>query len=224
MNQMKAQNTAPEFVSLGNETAGGFLFPDGDYNHFNQMAELFNKGYDAVKAASPTAQVIIHLDDGGNSSKYNWFFPSLTAAGGKFDIIGASYYPFWTNKTVEQIKSWAEATTASLGKKILIMETGYNWNPTLPAGSGGQLANNGPYTSIYSSSKEGQRDFLYDCFNGLKLASGGAVMGDLYWDPVMIAVPGVGWELGAPNVVANTTLFDFSGNSLEAFKAFKYNN
>jgi len=224
MNQMKAQNTEPEFVSLGNETAGGLLFPDGDYNHFNQMAELFNKGYDAVKAVSPNSKVIIHLDDAGNSGKYDWFFPALTAAGGKFDIIGASYYPFWTKKTTEQIRSWAEATSAKYGKKIFIMETGYNWNPTLQSGGGGQLGDNGPYQTIYPSSKEGQRDFLYECFNGLKLANNGAIIGDLYWDPVMIAVPGVGWELGAPNVVSNTTLFDFGGNKLESLKAFKYNN
>lgn len=224
MNRMKAQNTTPQFVSLGNETPGGFLYPDGDYNHFNQMAELFNRGYDAVKAISPGTKVIIHLDDAGNSDKYNWFFRSLTTAGGKFDIIGASYYPFWTNKTIEQVQDWAESTGAALGRQIFIMETGYNWNPTLPNGSGGQLGHNGPYQTIYPSSKEGQRDFLYDCFNGLKLARNGVIIGDLYWDPVMIAVPGVGWELGAPNVVSNTTLFDFEGKKLEAFKAFRYNN
>jgi arabinogalactan endo-1,4-beta-galactosidase len=223
MNKMKQQNTVPEYVSLGNETTGGILFPDGDYNHFDQMAELFNSGYDAVKAVSPETTVIVHLDDAGNKAKYTWFFNSLTAAGGKYDMIGASYYPFWTQKKVEEITDWAESTSNSLGKKILIMETGYNWNPTLPDGSNGQLANNGPYTNTYRSSKEGQRDFLYECFNGFKLANNGCISGALYWDPIMIEIPGVGWELGAPNVVANTTLFDFSGNSLPSLKAFENN-
>jgi arabinogalactan endo-1,4-beta-galactosidase len=224
MNQMKAQGTTPEYVSLGNETAGGILFPDGDYNHFTQMAELFNKGYDAVKAVSPTTKVIIHLDAAGDAGKYDWFFGALNSAGGKYDIIGASYYPFWTNKTVEQMRDWANYETNKFGKDILIMETGYNWNPTLPSGSAGQLTNNGPYTSTYPSSPEGQRNFLYDLFNGIKQADGGRVIGDIYWDPVMIAVPGVGWELGAPNVVSNTTLFDFNGNVLTSLKAYKYNN
>ena len=103
------------------------------------------------------------------------------------------------------------------------METGYNWNPTLPNGSSGQLSNNGPYQNIYPSSPEGQKDFLLELFNGIKTTDNGSVIGDLYWDPVMIAVPGVGWELGAPNVVANTTLFDFDGNSLVSLNAFKYN-
>ena len=107
---------------------------------------------------------------------------------------------------------------------ILIMETGYNWNPRLPDGKIGQLNNNGPYDPIYPSSPAGQRDFLYECFNGLKNVSNGRIIGALYWDPVMIEVPGVGWELGADNVVSNTTLFDFNGNALEALKAFKFNN
>lgn len=224
MNQMKDQGTTPEYVSLGNETPGGFLFPDGDYNHFTQMATLFNQGYNAVKNVSSSSKVIIHLDDAGNSGLYDWFFGSLTAAGGNYDIVGASYYPFWSGKTVAQMQDWANYESVKLGKDILIMETGYNWNPTLPNGSGGQLGNNGPYQNIYPSSPEGQRDFLLELFNGIKTADNGKVIGVLYWDPVMIAVPGVGWQLGAPNVVANTTLFDFGGNALVALNAFKYNN
>jgi hypothetical protein len=46
----------------------------------------------------------------------------------------------------------------------------------------------------------------------LKTANNGRVIGDLYWDPVMIEVSGVGCELGAPNVVSNTT-FGKSGCS-----------
>ena len=224
MNQLKDQGTIPEYVSLGNETPGGFLFPDGDYNHFSQMAALFNQGYDAVKAVSPASKVIIHLDDAGNTSLYDWFFGSLTAAGGKYDIVGASYYPFWSQRTVTQMRNWANYESEKLGKEILIMETGYNWNPTLPNGSGGQLGNNGPYENVYPSSPSGQKNFLLELFNGIKTADNGKVIGVLYWDPVMIAVPGVGWQLGAPNVVANTTLFDFSGNSLISLNAFKYNN
>jgi len=224
MNQMKNQGTIPEYVSLGNETSSGFLFPDGDYNHFSQMAELFNEGYDAVKAVSPDSKVIIHLDDGGNSGKYDWFFGELKSNGGKFDIVGASYYPFWTGKTVTQIRDWANYESTALGKNIFIMETGYNWNPTLPSGYPGQLSDNGPYQTIYPSTPEGQKDFLLELFNGIKSADNGNVIGDLYWDPVMIAVPGVGWQLGAPNVVSNTTLFDFDGNALVSLNAFKYNN
>ena len=40
----------------------------------------------------------------------------------------------------------------------------------------------------------------------------------------MIEVPGAGWEVGGENVVSNTTLFDFNGNSLVSLNAYKFNN
>jgi len=222
--KMKAQGTTPEFVSLGNETAGGILFPDGAVGNLAQMAELFNQGYDAVKAVSPESKVLIHLHDGGSKTTYDWYFGELNKHGAKYDMIGASYYPFWTQKTAKEIREWAEYTANKFDRDIFIMETGYNWNPTLPSGYPGQLSNNGPYQNIYPSSPQGQKDYLLELFNEIKKTEQGRIVGCLYWDPVMIEVPGVGWELGGDNVVSNTTLFDFSGHALESLDAFKYNN
>jgi arabinogalactan endo-1,4-beta-galactosidase len=224
MTLMQEQGTPPEYVSLGNEIAGGILKPTGASENFVQLAELLKQGYKAVKDVSPSAKVILHLDDAGNKDKYDWFFGACINNGVSWDVIGASYYPFWTKKTVGQVIEWADYVSSKFQKDIIIMECGYNWNPTLPDGKSGQLSNNGPYDAIYPSSPAGQRDFLLECFNGLKSVKNGRIIGALYWDPVMIEVPGVGWELGGDNVVSNTTLFDFSGNALPALQAFKYNN
>ena len=43
---------------------------------------------------------------------------------------------------------------------------------------------------------------MLNCFNAIKLVNSGECLGDLYWDPVFICVPGEGWELGQANVVA----------------------
>jgi len=102
------------------------------------------------------------------------------------------------------------------------METGYNWATNTCSGYPGQLANNGP--EFFPSTPAGQKNFLLKCFNDLKLVNNGNCLGDLYWDPVFICVPGQGWENGQPNVVGNTTLFNFNGNALPALDAFEYNN
>lgn len=223
--KMKAQGSVPEYVALGNETGSGLLFPDGAYHTSpTQMAELFNQGYDAVKAVSPESTVLIHLNDAGNRSTYDWYFGELNKYGAKYDMIGASYYPFWTQKTAKELREWADYTSKKFDKEIFIMETGYNWNPTLPNGYPGQLSDNGPYQNIYPSSPQGQKDFLLELFNEIKKTENGCIVGCLYWDPIMIEVPGVGWELGGTNIVSNTTLFDFSGNALESLNTFKYNN
>jgi arabinogalactan endo-1,4-beta-galactosidase len=102
------------------------------------------------------------------------------------------------------------------------METGYNWATNLCDGYTGQLANNGP--EPFPSTPLGQKEFMLNCFNALKMVNQGQCIGDLYWDPIFICVPGEGWELGQPNVVDNYTLFDFTGNVLPAVDAFYYNN
>ncbi|MBB5783460.1 glycosyl hydrolase 53 family protein [Nonomuraea jabiensis] len=84
-----------------------------------------------------------------------------------------------------------------------------------------QLRDNGPVP--YGETPEGQRDFLYELFAGLKAVKDGAVIGDLYWDPVMIPADGVGWQVGGDNVVSNTTLFDFEGKALPALQAYADN-
>lgn len=86
------------------------------------------------------------------------------ANGGKFDIIRASYYPFWTNKTVGQIVAWAEEEGPRFNRKILPMETGYDWNPSLPDGTPGQLVDGGRYQRIYP---EAPRASSISCMNCL---------------------------------------------------------
>ena len=104
MNKMKAQGTTPEFVALGNETQAGMLYPDGSCDNFVQLSELFNTGYDAVKAVSPDSKVVIHSNAAGDKDQYNWYYGELKNRNTKYDIIGASYYPFWTEKTAGQIR------------------------------------------------------------------------------------------------------------------------
>lgn len=217
MKDMAAQGTSPEYVSLGNESQGGLLFPDGRYDRPEQMCELYNSEAKAVRDANPASRIIIHLDDGGNVDKYTWYFDILEKYGVDYDVIGSSYYPFWTKKTVAEFVSFAgKVLDRYPGKEMMVMETGYAWNPTLPSGYPGQLKDNGPYPAM---TKEGQKAFMAELIDGLR--SDGRILGFLYWDPIFIEVPGIGWELGGGNVVSNTTLFDFQGNALPVFEAFK---
>lgn len=230
MQAMKDQGTTPEFVSLGNEMQGGILYPYGRASSitWDNLATFLKEGYRAVKEVSPSSRVILHLDGAGDYDKYNSFFDAAKARGVEYDIIGPSYYPFWTKNTVQEIVEFCNFISKKYDKDIMIMETGYNWNPTLPNGIIGQLNNNGPYLDD-TSSQAGQRDFMYELFNGLKSVDNGRVIGDLYWDPIMIAVPDVGWAIKEEddkpdlNVVSNTTLFDFDGKTLLSHLAYKYN-
>lgn len=221
MSKMAAQGTTPEYVSLGNETQAGMLYPDGSCDNLTQLSALYNAGYEAVKAVSEETKVIIHSNAAGDRSQYNWYFGELKNRGTKYDVIGASYYPFWTGISASDMREWADYISAKFDKDILIMETGYAWKRTLPDGTPGQLSHNGPYTDF---SHLGQKNFMLELIKEIKQAKNCRILGFLYWDPIFIEVPGIGWELGGKNYVSNTTLFDFDGNAQEVFDAFKYNN
>jgi arabinogalactan endo-1,4-beta-galactosidase len=222
MTLMKNQGTTPEYVSLGNEINGGILTPDGSSSNWPQLAQLLKMGYAGVKTISPASQVILHLNSNIGSSSVTGFFNQAVNYGVNWDIIGCSYYPFWSGFTAEQARDQINSWYSTYNKPVLIMETGYNWASNRCDGYTGQLANNGP--EPFPSTPLGQKEFMLNCFNAIKMVNQGHCIGDLYWDPIFICVPGEGWELGQPNVVDNTTLFDFTGHALPALDAFYYNN
>lgn len=220
LEKMKAQGTSPEYVAIGNETQAGLLYPLGACANDQQMCGLLNAGCQAVRTAVPDARIIIHLNGAADKAAYNWYLGLLRDWHVDYDIIGASYYPFWTGKDATSTCEWAEYVTDKFDKDLLYMETGYAWNATLPDGTSGQLSHNGPYEAM---TKRGQKDFMLELTQQIKNVANQRVLGYLYWDPIYINVPGIGWELGAKNVVSNTTLFDFDGNALEVFDAIKNN-
>ncbi|RZL35534.1 MAG: arabinogalactan endo-1,4-beta-galactosidase [Rubrivivax sp.] len=224
MQALVDQGTPPEFVSLGDEIEHGLLYPWGRTSQWPRLGALLKAGHAAVKAVSPSSRVVLHLDDGGNEAKYRDWFDNARAQGVTWDVIGPSYYPFWTKKTVGQLMSFCDTISARYDSDILVMEAGFNFSPTRADGWPGQLENNGPYPASMSS-PAGQRDFMAELLAACKAHP--RVLGVLYWDPVMIANRKVGWALKegsgepGPNVVSNTTLFDFNGRALPVLDIWK---
>lgn len=97
MTALKTAGITPEWVQVGNEIPGGMLLPEGSTDNWPQLAQLINKGYDAIKAVSANSKVILHVDQGNNSGRFRWWFDAAKANGAKYDVIGLSYYPYWLN-------------------------------------------------------------------------------------------------------------------------------
>ena len=246
LQRMNAQGTPPDYVSLGNEIQGGFLF--GHYNNINSvsgyatnnnmanLAALLNQGSAAVRAACPQAKVVIHLtlSTGVTESTYQWFFDKMRDNNLDYDIIGTSYYPYWTDQKPTMLTTLANNLYTRYGKDMLIMEVGYSWTKYRPSGRAGnnqegQLHLNG---SAYNEATEaGQKSFMQELQTVIK--QNDHILGYLYWDPMMVdqkvnnkwiettwamKKSGNKWYQDG-NVVSNTTWFDYDGKALPVFEA-----
>jgi arabinogalactan endo-1,4-beta-galactosidase len=165
MTMLKAAGVTPEWVQVGNEIPGGMLWPEGSTKNFAQLAQLITKGYEAVKAVSPTSKVIVHLDRGNDNAMYRSFFDSLTSLGGKFDVIGMSYYPYW-------LKQDYTASIANLRTNLLDMVSRYPGKEVVVAEVGGD------YTAVQNT-----YDMLVATQQAVRAVPKGKGLGVFYWEP-----------------------------------------
>ena len=130
MNALKAAGVKPEWVQVGNETPGGMIYPEGKTSNWDQLAQLINKGYDAIKTVSPQTKVILHIDQGNNSARFRGWFDNAKSHGAKWDVIGFSYYPYWlTGKpdytlSIDDLGNNLKDMAARYGKEVMVVEVG----------------------------------------------------------------------------------------------------
>ena len=118
---LTTSGVTPDWVQVGNETATGMIYPEGNTANWPGLVQLINKGYDAIKLVSPTSKVILHVDEGNNNAKFRWWFDSAQFYGAKYDIIGMSYYPYWLNGSPDYTLSIND-----LGNNLIDMANRYN--------------------------------------------------------------------------------------------------
>ncbi|MEN2398395.1 glycosyl hydrolase 53 family protein [Flavobacterium sp. MC2016-06] len=161
---LKNAGVTPEWVQVGNEIPGGMLWPEGSTDNFAQLAQLLNKGYDAVKAIDSKIKVIVHLDEGNKNEKFRWFFDKATANNVKYDVIGMSYYPYW-------LKSDYKASIADLENNLKDMASRYNKEVMV-------VEVGGDYTLV-----ENTRDMLTATIKAVKNVPNNKGLGVIYWEP-----------------------------------------
>lgn len=133
LSSLKAEGITPLWVQVGNETRPGMIFNEGkiDWSKSGSAAwsgyiALSNAGYDAVKSVFPNAKVIVHIDRGPEDNV--WFYNSFKQYGGKFDMIGLSHYPDWTNWSSDNDKTAnnIQKLNNTFKVPVMIVETGYS--------------------------------------------------------------------------------------------------
>lgn len=141
LSALEEEGIEPLWIQVGNETRPGMIFDEGKIDWSKNGAAawsgyiaLSNAGYDAVKSVFPNAKVIVHIDKGQEDNA--WFFTAFKQYGGKFDMIGLSHYPDWTNWSSDNtsVSSRIQALNTTFGVPVMIVETGYSsWDESRAA-------------------------------------------------------------------------------------------
>lgn len=232
----------PDMVQVGNEITNGMLWPvgklemeDGSRGNYDAFATLVDAGCRACREAAPHAKIILHLERSHDGKVYQEFFTEMEKANIDFDIIGASYYPYW-HGTPDQLFDNLNACKA-FGKGVMVMELGYGFTdkPYCQNGETKRLVIEGDrayvpgFTEKYPMTPEGQAAFVKDFL--AKARENGAA-GVFYWEPLWLPGEGICWASPAgqayiheegkstSNEWANQCLFDYNGQMLPGFSEF----
>ena len=221
LQQMKAEDALPDMVQIGNEINSGMLHPDG--NSATKAAPFLQKASQAVRAADPDIQIMIHLagNSGGSASSFTGNFDTWTtgATAVDFDIIGISDYPFW-HGTMAQNKTILETLATRYSKKVAVAETSYGW--TLEEGDE-QLNTFGQTQATaagYTATPQGQAAEVRDIINNVASVSNNRGAGVFYWGADWLPGVDTGWITGQGSGWENQALFDYNGKALPSLDVF----
>jgi arabinogalactan endo-1,4-beta-galactosidase len=211
------QGTPPDMIQVGNEINAGMLWPDGDYNHFDNLAAFLKEGYRAVKDCSSSTLVMLHIAEGGDNDLARWWFDNITRREVPFDVIGISYYPYWHGSLAE-LQNNLNDISSRYDKDVIVVETAYAFTDQEDDNLS-NIANTDLAIPGYPYTPEGQRTMVRDIMSIVRAVPNGRGLGIFYWDATWTAVPGNGWDSTDPasgNAWENQALFDYDDRALSA--------
>lgn len=244
--RLKKENIDLYGIQIGNEITNGFLWPHGQLidmgsgkkrSNYHNFSKLLKSGIKASRKVYKDTKIIIHLERSHDKEVYEEFFSELKKYEVDYDVIGASYYPYW-HGTFNQLFANLDNCKKLFEKEIMIMECGYSFtlkdyiletnNPQLVINSG--VLEKLIHTLPHPLTAEGQKLYVRDFLNLCRKKDVSAVF---YWEPAWIPGNNICWaskegqeyiqetNKSTRNEWSNQCLFDYEGKALPALEEFK---
>ncbi len=118
---LKQQGTLPDMVQIGNEINHGMLWPDGNFEHPDNLATLLKAGVAGVKEVAPSTIIMMHIALGGENAESRQWLDAMISRGVEFDVIGESYYPQW-HGTLDSLKKNLTDLSMRYKKNVIVAE------------------------------------------------------------------------------------------------------
>ena len=215
---------SPQWVQIGNEIAGGFLWPLGKINsgtdlEWNSFVALHNAATKSLRKVLPRAKSIVHLECGGDSSRVRWWLDNARLHGlQNVDVVGLSYYSQWQGP-LENLNATLNVVAREFSKPVLIAETAYPWTS--------QTFGNDVIDTEYAAlsgfplTPSGQRDYVLQINQLMRALPRNRGIGVWWWEGFATRVSDstqtVKWNGG----MANSALVGINGHELPALNALR---
>jgi arabinogalactan endo-1,4-beta-galactosidase len=209
---LASENLLPDIVQIGNEI-NGMILQQGELVwpiDWNRNATLINRGIKAVRdisiAKNKTIEVMLHIAQPENAL---WWFEQASENGvTDFDWIGLSYYPLWSEYTLQNLNTPLTSLITNYNKQLMVVETAYPF--TLEnADQANNVIDTNALVEGLPASQQGQLDYLMQLQSIIK-SSGGE--GLIYWEPAWVSTDcSTPWGQGSH--WDNATLFDHNNKA-----------
>lgn len=199
---------ASDYIQIGNEINGGFIFPEGAYENMTQFKGMLAEGCRAVRENS-SAKIMLHY--AGHEGAVD-FYDNFTDL--DYDYIGLSYYPMWHGKSLTALQVNMDALFDTYQKPVIIAETSYpftfEWNDF----TNNIIGSQDQILPQYPATPQGQKDYLLK----LKEISMQHGLGFCYWGGEWISFKGA--EATNGSTYENQALWDFDAKALPVMGVF----
>lgn len=206
------ENILPEIVQVGNEI-NPMMLQKGELTwpiDWERNAHIINKGIEAVRAISEENSkeigVMLHIAQPENAL---WWFEDAKAAGVvDFDWIGLSYYPIWSEYTLDNVAEALSTLKTTHNKRVMIVETAYPF--TLDnADQANNILGQDALINGFPASEQGQLGYMNRLKEEVESAGGEGIV---YWEPAWVSTDcSTLWGTGSH--WDNATFFNHSGKA-----------
>ena len=211
MNDFKNAGIDVGMVQTGNEITNGMLGQSTDRDHggsyqgawddpvkaFN-ICNYLNAGAKAIRQELPSTKITIQLET-PNIDKYTNIMTVLQQHDVDYDVLGSSYYPFWScadnnghglgtgANTPNNLLAVEKMVAEKFNKQFVVLETSWASTTQDADGTGNSIGdNNSPWqnTNMYPVGPQGQVDEIEALYKALVAGNG---LGAFYWEPAWIS-------------------------------------
>ncbi|MEN8880587.1 MAG: glycosyl hydrolase 53 family protein, partial [Polaribacter sp.] len=149
-----------------------------------------------------------------------WWFKEANENGVKdFDWIGLSYYPNWSQYTIQNVTPVLKGLIDTYNKKLMIVETAYPFS-LLNADNANNILGTDALISGYDATQVGQLKYLLDLKTSIKNAGGSGLV---YWEPAWVS-NNCSTRWGQGSHWDNATLFDANYKPTLGFNFYSSEN